>query len=377
MLDVNRELHRIRSTSGGVADPLARVAESFLQASPLLCFDECHVLNVGDAMIMRAFFERLFAAGGTVVATSNLAPDKLYSSGINREVFQPFIDAVLRHCDAVHVDTSQDFRRTKSAELAAADAERGFFWPLGERASADLAKAMVLVRGCEEPPAACEIPVPMGRVLPCRRAWLGGVRAAEFSYAELCEANVGTYDYVAISEAFDVIALTGVPSFGEADEDAARRFASLVDVLYDRQRRLLCTIDAPPKELFAAIRSQYSGGIDDDLLAASSARSAISVPVHGGSSGRHVSAFRLPKAAAMQYSSSGGYGLAAGPDALPVGDGASAPEQPEEAWVEWSATGLKDASMFDLTCHTTAQRHDRLLPLLRCESRLEEMSFMR
>jgi len=372
MLDVNRELHRIRCKSGGVADPLARVAESFLEASPLLCFDECHVLNVGDAMIMRAFFERLFAAGGTVVATSNLAPDKLYSSGINREVFQPFIDAVLRHCDPLEVETRQDFRLAQSQELAATDAARGFFWPLGDEASARLAQALVEIRGCEEPPMACEIPVPMGRVLPCHSAWLEGVRVAQFSYQELCEANVGTYDYVAVSDAFDVIVLTEVPRFREADENAARRFASLVDVLYDRHKRLLCTIDAPPKEIFAAIRSQYSGGIDDDLIAASEAKSAISVPTHGGSSGRHVSAFRLPNAP-MQYSESGGYGVAAGS----AQDSAQQQPQQEDAWVEWSATGLKDASMFDLTCHTNAQRHDRLLPLLRCESRLEEMSFMR
>jgi len=221
---------------------------------------------------------------------------------------------------------------------------------------------------------AFDVPVPMGRTLPCRRAWLQGVRVAEFSYQELCEANVGTYDYVAVCEAFDAVALTGVPRFGEADEDAARRFASLVDVLYDRHKRLLCTIDAPPKEVFAAIRSQYSGGLDDDLIAASKSKSAIRMPTHGGSSGRHVAAFRLPKAQ-LQYSESGGYGV--DPDAAAEGGpGGQGQQEEEETWVEWSATGLKDASMFDLTCHTSTQRHDRLLPLLRCESRLEEMSFM-
>jgi len=218
--------------------------------------------------------------------------------------------------------------------------------------------------------------VTFGRTLPCRRAWLDGIRAAEFSYEELCVANVGTADYVPVSEAFDVISLTGVPRFREADEDAARRFASLVDVLYDRHVRLLCTIDAPPKEVFAAIRAQYDGGIDDDLIAASRAKSAIKMPKEGGSSGRHVSAFRLPKAQ-LQYSDSGGYGIAAADGGAEIKRPAvEAEEEEEDTWVEWSATGLKDASMFDLTCHTSTQRHDRLLPLLRCESRLEEMSFM-
>merc|ERR1719401_2689567 len=151
MIDVNQKLHRIRREKGGVADPLALVAASFLDESPLLCFDECHVLNVGDAMIMRAFFERLFAAGGTVVATSNLAPDQLYSSGINREVFQPFIDAVLQHCDPVHLTAGQDYRNSISLELAAGSGARSFFWPLGPEAEERLVAAIGVARGCEEP----------------------------------------------------------------------------------------------------------------------------------------------------------------------------------------------------------------------------------
>lgn len=369
MLEVNRELHRLRKEVGSMADPLRLVAESFLQKSPLLCFDECHVLNVGDAMIMRAFFERLFAAGGTVVATSNLAPDKLYSSGINREVFQPFIDAVLQHCDAVHLRAGEDFRTSRSAALAAANGARSFFWPLGQEAEDQLRATLTEVRrGCPAQPVAQEVPVPMGRTLPCRRVWLQGVTAAEFSFQELCTAFVGVNDYIALAERFDVLVVTGVPRFESSQEDSARRFASLVDVLYDRRKRLLCTIDAPPREVFASIRAQYDGGIDDDLAAASQAKSAIAVPKHGGSSGRHVSAFRLPQGQ-LRYSESGKYGVAA------ADSESSAPPQ-EDTWVEWSATGLKDASMFDLTCHTSTQKHDRLLPLIRCESRLEEMSFL-
>lgn len=365
MLDMNRDLHRIRKQLGAVADPLAHVARNFVAESPLLCFDECHVLNVGDALMMRAFFERLFEAGGTVVATSNLAPNELYSSGINREVFQPFIDSILKHCDPFRLTVGEDFRSTRSAQLAASSGARTFFWPLGREADECLASTLRAVLGGAEQPVAGEIAVPMGRTLPCRRMWRGGlVRAAEFSYEELCVKPVGTYDYIALCEEFDVVVLTGVPRFLASDENAARRFASLVDVLYDRQRRLLCTIDVPPKELFAAIREQYSGGVDDDA----DLRSAVRMPTFGGSSGKHVAQFRLPQA--VKYTESGGYSVVAkGIDAGPVQD-------QDQGWVEWSATGLKDASMFDLTCRTKTQQHDRLLPLIRCESRLEEMSYL-
>lgn len=369
MLEMNRDMHQLRKAVGGVSNPLARVAQDFVARTPLLCFDECHVLNVGDALLMRAFFENLFKAGGTVVATSNLAPDELYSSGINREVFQPFIDVILKHCDPVRLTVGEDFRSTRSAELAASSSERTFFWPLGPSADARLTATIASLLGDDAPAAiATDISVPMGRVLHCRRAWLGGaIRIGQFSYEELCVAAVGTYDYIALCEAFDAIVLTGVPCFSSTEENAARRFASLVDVLYDRHRRLLCTIDAPPKEIFASIREQYSGGADDEDL-----RAAVRMPTFGGSSGKHVAQFRLPQA--VQYTEHGGYGVAKeGGSAL-----AAAPllDDSDKGWVEWSATGLKDASMFDLTCSTRKQQYDRLLPLLRCESRLEEMSYL-
>mmetsp|Transcript_75566 Transcript_75566/g.179548 ORF Transcript_75566/g.179548 Transcript_75566/m.179548 type:complete len:492 (+) Transcript_75566:82-1557(+) len=370
MLDMNSSLHRIRKSVGKTSDPLALVAREFVETSPLLCFDECHVLNVGDALLMRSFFEHLFKAGGTVVATSNLAPDELYSSGINREVFQPFIDAIMRHCDPIRLVVGEDFRHSKSAGLAATAGERTFFWPLGAEAEDKLTMALQAQVGpLAREPAAEDVQVPMGRTIHCRRVWRGGLAtAAEFSYEELCVAAVGTYDYIALCQSFDIIVVRGVPRFHSTDENAARRFASMVDVLYDRSKRLLCTTDAPPKELFAAIRAQYIDGLDDDRGA------SVRMPSHGGSSGKHVAQFRLPQR--VQYTESGGYSAARSDgNGLPDGAAVTQPDV-DGGWVEWSATGLKDASMWDLTCHTKGQQHDRLLPLLRCESRLEEMSYL-
>ncbi|CAE7192237.1 Afg1l [Symbiodinium natans] len=364
MLDMNKSLHRIRKDVGKMADPLALVAQEFVSSTPLLCFDECHVLNVGDALLMCSFFKHLFKAGGTVVATSNLAPEELYSSGINREVFQPFIDAMLDHCDPVRLVVGEDFRATKSAQLAASDGDRAFFWPLGPETDLRLVERLESILGsCPGPRPEC-LPVPMGRTLQCSRVWRGTeAAAADFSFEELCVAAVGTHDYIALCEAFDVIVVRSVPRFASTDENAARRFASLVDVMYDRQKRLLCTIDAPPGELFASIREQYSGGAEDDRGA------SVRMPSHGGSSGKHVAQFRLPQS--VRYTDSGGYSVVKGNEAPPKSQG-----DVDQGWVEWSATGLKDASMFDLTCHTKMQQHDRLLPLLRCESRLEEMSYI-
>merc|ERR1711974_569337 len=130
----------------------------------------------------------------------------------------------------LHLTAGQDYRAAKSQELAQSEGARSFFWPLGPEADRSLSELLVTLRGSDEEGGAFDIPVPMGRTLPCRRAWLSGpVKAAEFTYEELCVANVGTFDYVALCEAFDVLVLTGVPRFSESDENAARRFAGLVD----------------------------------------------------------------------------------------------------------------------------------------------------
>jgi len=132
----------------------------------------------------------------------------------------------------------------------------------------------------------------------------------------------------------------------------------------------MCTTDAPPRNLFDAIREQYSGGEED----MESQRASVRMPTHGGSSGKHVAQFRMPQA--VQYSESGRYMSAPTTAGDMVPTGSTVARSVDGGWVEWSATGLKDASMFDLTCHTKGQQHDRLLPILRCESRLEEMSFL-
>merc|ERR1712232_714389 len=184
----------------------------------------------------------------------------------------------------------------------------------------------------------------------------GPKRVAEFTYGELCERPIGTYDYIALCEQFDVIVLTGVPKFASTDENAARRFASFVDILYDRHKKLVCTTDAPPKELFKSIKSHYSDGTDDDEM-----KTDVRMPTD--SSSKHVTQFRIPKA--VSCIESGGYRLSQ-----------SEGPKKELGCMEWSATGLKDASLFGLTCNSQSQQYDRLLPIIRCESRLEELSYL-
>lgn len=386
VLDIHQRLHHIRVADRSAPDsptkalhPMVRVVKTFLKETQVLCFDEVHVLNVGDAMLMRGFFEQLLSAGGVVVATSNLAPGALYASGINRDAFMPFVSKLLEHCDLVQVKGAVDYRAAKvaSAEQAALSGKTApnYFFPSGSEADAKLASSISRVRGEDAAPERIEVPVMMGRSMQCRAAWLHGVRIGKFSFDELCGHPVGAPDFLGLCNYFDALAITDIPLFTESCEDEARRFVTLVDLLYDKGKGLLCTAEAAPENIFDGLKSKYqmdetAGSeagqghslLDDEV--ASDAPGTIRVPTWGGSSGRIVTAYRDPNA----------IGARAGDKDALESLGGESPEQGAAGWVEWSATGLKGATMWDLTGKTNKQKHDRLLPLLRCTSRIREMS---
>ncbi|CAK9109999.1 unnamed protein product, partial [Durusdinium trenchii] len=354
--------HKMRQTQRGQSNLLARCAEDYFARCPILAFDEAHVLNIGDALLMKAFMEAYFRAGGVVVATSNVAPDDLYASGVNRETFMPFIDTLRQSCEFYEMRGREDYRMRESqtrrlrgsylwgpnmASVEAADDVK----------PTDFPSLMETMNGSDLPrlAEALEIDVGFGRTLRCPSAWTDGTKTvARFTFDELCRRATGPSEWLGLAENVDAILVTGVPHFEAHDEDAARRFITFVDVAYDTKRFLGITAESSPEEIFGEFLTKYGGAAEREFSPApveteTPAGGRIQMPAHGMASGRHGMIFQRPKS--LSYTSSGGYVTEARAVASSVTSTQNEGGQRagDGDWVEWSATGLKDASIFDLS----------------------------
>ena len=220
-------------------DPIAPTAELIAQGAKLLCFDELHVTDIADAMILGRLFEALFARGVTLVATSNRPPGDLYRNGINRQLFVPFIDMLTERMEVVRIAGPKDFRldRLKGAQVN--------FSPvtLGTESLFDALWASLL-DGAEETGATLEV---LGRKVRLPRAAGGHLRS---SFNSLCGQALGAQDYLALAERFHTVFLEGIPQLGPNNRNEAARFVTLIDALYEAKTRLIVLAEAEPDALY-------------------------------------------------------------------------------------------------------------------------------
>ena len=177
-------------------------------------------------------YQKLFDAGITVVATSNVVPDQLYKNGLNRQLFLPFIDLLLEHADVLNLASQTDYRRQKLETQPVF-----FFGPENETRSGIDQAWHTLTGGMEADPHHIDL---MGRDFVVQRQFMG---AARFGFKELCEAPLGARDYLRLSHHFHTFVLENVPRFDRARSDAAKRFILLIDTLYDRGDKLVASFE--------------------------------------------------------------------------------------------------------------------------------------
>ncbi|XP_047939132.1 AFG1-like ATPase isoform X1 [Salvia hispanica] len=237
MLNVHSRLQKHK----GVSDPLEVVAGEISDEAILLCLDEFMVNDVADALILNRLFGHLFSNGVILVATSNRAPDNLYEGGLQRDLFLPFIATLKERCVAHQIGSSVDYRRISLAE-------EGFYF-VGKHLSGLLKKKFHQLIG-EQTASPQEVEVVMGRKL---QVPLGANGCAFFPFEELCDRPLGAADYFGLFNKFHTLALDGVPIFGLSNRTAAYRFVTLVDVMYEKRARLLCTAEGTPFQLFERI----------------------------------------------------------------------------------------------------------------------------
>jgi len=223
------------------ADVIALTASSIFDEAWLLCFDEFHVTDIADAMILGRLFAKLLELGTVVVATSNVAPDDLYKGGLNRALFLPFIAQIKSHMDVLRLDARTDFRLEKLAGVK--------MWQVPADREADAAhdRAWAKMTGN----AKCrprDISI-KGRVLhvPCSSR---GV--ARFSFADLCEKPRAASDYLRLAHDYHTIIVDRIPVMDYPERNAAKRFIALIDTLYDNAVKLMASAEADPLSLYIA-----------------------------------------------------------------------------------------------------------------------------
>ncbi|HUL88887.1 MAG TPA: cell division protein ZapE [Pseudolabrys sp.] len=245
MADVHERIHvfrqDIKNGETNEQDPIQRTAAAIAQESWLLCFDEFHVTDIADAMILGRLFTRLFELGVVVVATSNLPPTELYMDGLNRPLFLPFITLLERQCVVVRLDARTDFRLEKLTGVPT--------WYVPDDSKADVALDEAWRRLAGNYAGAPHDLMVKGHAVHVPRAAMG---VARFSFDDLCAQPLAASDYIKIAHEFHTIILDHIPVMDYAQRNEAKRFIILIDTLYDHAVKLLASAQAQPDELYVA-----------------------------------------------------------------------------------------------------------------------------
>jgi cell division protein ZapE len=233
-----REVHRELQDLKGMADPLEELGRRISLRYRLICFDEFHIADVTDAMILHRLLLSLFQNRVSFVTTSNFRPDDLYPNGLNRERILPAIALLNERLQVINVDAGTDYRQRTLADA------KLYHTPLGPQADAEMSAMFdLLAEARDEDPL---LHIEHREIRARRRA--GGV--IWFGFRTLCGGPRSMNDYLELATQFHTIMLSDVPQMPPRLSAEARRFTWLVDVLYDRRVKLVVSAAVPPEELY-------------------------------------------------------------------------------------------------------------------------------
>ena len=235
MAEIHQRLRGLKSE----ANPLKAVAAEIAKETRVLCFDEFHVSDIADAMILGRLLENLFNEGVVLVATSNYAPSELYPQGQNRSSFLPTIALIEEKLTILNVDGGEDYRHRT---LTAAEV---FYIPANDENERKLADLFTQVTaGQVERPSEIEI---HGRMLRCKKRT---DKAIWFDFRMLCFGPRSQADYLYLSEHYKMIFVSGIEKLSQAERAEARRLTWLIDVMYDYRVKFCATCDVPVGEIY-------------------------------------------------------------------------------------------------------------------------------
>ena len=238
MIETQAWLHQKRGDK--VDDLLPRYAAYLSKQMRVLCFDEFHVTDVADAMILGRLFTALFEEGVVVVATSNWAPDHLYEDGLQRDLFLPFIELLKNHLDIVYLDSDRDYRQRLEESQ-----EKYYFSPLNAQTFQRIDRLFDnLTQGYKRGEDTISV---KGRIISVQCT---ANSIARFGFGELCEQPLAAEDYLAIANRYKMLFLENVPRLGYDRRNETKRLIILIDCLYECRRRLVISAEKSIEEIY-------------------------------------------------------------------------------------------------------------------------------
>lgn len=242
MQEIHHRIHQLRQEAqrGKSGDPVAILSAEIAQQTQLLCFDELQAPDVADATLLYRLFSSLFEAGIVIVSTSNRPPKTLYTGGVQKERFDKFVALIEEKMQIVALSSDIDFRLGQLKSL-----QKTYFWPLNRET--DDAIERILQSLCANPIAQRASVHIKGRDVHYT-VYDGAI--GRFSFNELCVAALGPADYLALAQKLDTIILTGIPKLSAEKRNEAKRFVTLIDVLYEQKVKLICSAAVSPQELY-------------------------------------------------------------------------------------------------------------------------------
>ncbi|WP_337881955.1 cell division protein ZapE [Chromobacterium haemolyticum] len=235
MAEVHRELRAL----AGSKDPLLAYADKIARDTRLLCFDEFHVSDIADAMMLGRLLSALFERGVVLVTTSNYAPDGLYPNGLQRQNFLPTIELIKRELKVLNVDGGNDYR------LRELTREPLFMVPADEASEEKMEQLFQrLSHGVEQKKRSIQV---LGREIPVKRLAAGVIW---FDFLALCDGPRAQTDYLEIATEYHTVFVSGIPKITAREASIARRFTWLVDVFYDNRVKLVASAAAEPEQLY-------------------------------------------------------------------------------------------------------------------------------
>ncbi|MBP6985097.1 MAG: AFG1 family ATPase [Alphaproteobacteria bacterium] len=237
---MQKQVHqRLKEIATGQDSPIETLATEIAHKAQVLCFDEFHVCDIADAMILGRLFSRLFELGTVVVATSNQHPDGLYEGGLHRDRFLPFMDTLKEYCNVYELSGDTDYRRAILRQ------HKRYFYPLTPETDTALSQLFTLLSNGHK--STTENLIVKGRNLTFPCVANGIVRT---TFKDLCDTNLGAVDYLSIVHHFHTIFLENIPVMDSSMHNQAKRFITLIDVIYDQGRNLVLSAEAEPDQLY-------------------------------------------------------------------------------------------------------------------------------